>query len=254
MIRCYVINLKRRSDRLKNITQHLKLRGLSFIRFNAVDALNASKDILMNNMDISGPLGEVSSGDRACFQSHFNLWKLIAVKEKEPVLVLEDDVFLAENVSDLLKDFSWIPKGTKIIKCERFGNKRHRILVSPLSSKLNNYKIYLLLSKHSGTGGYIITPEGAKFLIEQKLKVNISVDHYLFNPNNSPVFKKLNPLQILPALCEQSDQISDIHPLRPSFNYLRELKRGYYEINLLPKHLFYMVFKGAKLIKPEISK
>ena len=82
MIRCYVINLKRRSDRLKNITQHLKLRGLSFIRFNAVDALNASKDILMNNMDISGPLGEVSSGDRACFQSHFNLWKLIAVKEK----------------------------------------------------------------------------------------------------------------------------------------------------------------------------
>ena len=98
---------------------------------------------------------------------------------------LEDDVRLAKSSIKLLNNISWISNDINIIKCERFGNKRHRILVRPIRMINDIYSINHLLSKHSGTGGYIITPKGAKFLIKQKLKVSVSVDHYLFNPNNS---------------------------------------------------------------------
>ena len=116
------------------------------------------------------------------------------------------------------------------------------------------------MSKHSGTGGYIITPSGAKFLIKKSINVDVPVDHFLFNPNNSSIFRKLKPLQIFPAICEQVDQSSDIHKFRDDFSYLkisdlsRELKRGYYEVKLLPKQIFQYLFLGFVLKKIAISK
>ena len=116
------------------------------------------------------------------------------------------------------------------------------------------------MSKHSGTGGYIITPNGAKFLIEKSINVDIPVDHFLFNPNNSPIFRSLKPLQIFPAICEQVDTSSDIHKFRDGFSYFnvydlaRELKRGYYEVKLLPKQIFQYLFLGFVLKKIVISK
>jgi len=59
------------------------------------------------------------------------LWKNIYKTEKQPVLVLEDDTYISKRGFKLLKNTNWIPKNAKIIKCERFGNKRHRVLLSP---------------------------------------------------------------------------------------------------------------------------
>ena len=260
MIKCYVINLKRRVDRLSKIEKNLKSVGIKFERFDATDALRETEDILNTNLELNGPLGLISKGDKACFQSHSKLWNIIALTETKPVLILEDDVQINNGALDVLKNIDWIPSDMNIIKCERFGNSRHKILVSPSLKKFGVFNLYYLWSKHSGTGAYIISPKGAKILCNQKKKVNVSVDHYLFNPNNSNVFKKLKPLQLLPAICEQIDEVSDIHPLRNSFSYLkfsdifREIKRGYFEIKLIPYQLLLIVFKGAKLIKPFLLK
>ena len=258
MIKCYVINLKRRKDRFRKISSHLNSLGIKFTRFDAVDAQTTPLSILMKNMNRFGPLGELGIGDRACFQSHYKLWERISVSDTLPVLILEDDVRLTKPGIKLLKNISWIPNDINIIKCERFGNNRHRILIRPIKKIDEFYSISLLLSKHSGTGGYIISPKGAKLLINQKKKVSVSVDHYLFNPNNSFVFNQLKPLQLIPVICEQMDSYSDIHPLRYNFSFfsindlLREVIRGFYEIRLLPKQLFQLVFTNAKVIKPKI--
>ena len=104
-----------------------------------------------------------------------------------------------------------------------------------------------------------MTPDGAKFLIKNSTNVTVSVDHYLFNPNNSNIFSELKPIQILPAICEQMDSSSDIHIHRDGVSLLsfsdivRELKRGFYEIKLLPKQLYQLLFKNCILIKPDIS-
>ena len=259
MIRCFVINLKRRKDRLKTISNHLDANGLKFIRFEAIDAENSSFSLLNKNFSQGGPLGNISKGDLACFQSHYSLWKHVANKENNPVLILEDDVRISNLGFKILNDVTWIPKDSKIIKCERFGNNKHRILVSPPLNTGYNFYLHYLLSKHSGAGGYILTPEGAKFLIKKSTNVTVSVDHYLFNPNNSNIFSELRPIQILPAICEQIDSSSDIHIHRDGFSLLsfvdvfRELKRGFYEIKLLPKQLYQLLFNKCVLIKPNIS-
>ena len=260
MIKCFIINLKRRKDRLRKISKHLKKNNVNFVRFDAVDAENESDVILNRNISQNGPLGEISKGDLACFQSHYLLWKHVSNNEKKPVLILEDDTYISNLGFKILSNTNWIPSDAKIIKCEKFGNKRHRVLLSPVVNSFSGFNLHFLLSKHSGTGGYILTPKGADFLIKHSLNVNVSVDHFLFNPNNSNIFKKLRPLQIYPAICEQTDSSSDIHIHRTEFsyksffNFIREIKRGYYEIRLLPKQLFQLVFLGCLLKKIIISK
>ena len=257
MIPCYVINLLRRKDRLKKITNHLNSLNISFNRFNAIDGQSVSKEILLKNMDVSGPLGELSDGDRACFQSHYRLWNLLSTRENRPVMVLEDDVILSKNAPNILKNLDWIPKDSQIIKIDRFGNNKHKILISKKFYNLNkDYKLHYLLSKHGGTGGYIITPKGIKTLLEMNTQVNVSVDHYLFNPNNSKIFHLLKPFQMVPSICEQQDNISDIQNSRLILRknslsyYIREIIRGYYEIRLLPFQILKYFSKKAKLIKP----
>ena len=98
------------------------------------------------------------------------LWKKIYKTEKKPVLVLEDDAYISKEGFELLKNTNWIPKNAKIIKCERFGNKRHRVLLSPKLKSIDGFHLHYLMSKHSGTGGYIITPNGAKYLVEKSIK------------------------------------------------------------------------------------
>ena len=128
----------------------------------------------------------------ACFQSHLMLWKKIYKTEKKPVLVLEDDACISKTGFELLKNTNWIPENAKIIKCEKFGNKRHRVLLSPKFKSIDGFHLHYLMSKHSGTGGYIITPNGAKYLVEKSINVDVPVDHFLFNPNNSRIFSILS--------------------------------------------------------------
>ena len=259
MIKCFIINLKRRKDRLQKISKHLKKNNINFVRFNAVDAKSESNAVLNRNVSQNGPLGKISKGDLACFQSHYLLWKHVSDNEKKPVLILEDDTYISNLGFKILSNTNWIPSDAMIIKCEKFGNKRQRVLLSPVVSSFSGFSLHFLLSKHSGTGGYILTPKGAKFLVKNSFKVNVSVDHFLFNPNNSNVFKRLKPLQIYPAICEQNDTSSDIHLHRREFSsksffdFIREIKRGYYEIRLLPKQLFQLVFLKCLLKKIIIS-
>ena len=188
MIKCFVINLDHRKDRLKRIRKHLNSNGLYFTRFQAVNALETNSKTLTRNITQYGPLGKISIGDMACFQSHLMLWKKIYKTEKKPVLVLEDDACISKRGFELLRSTNWIPKNAKIIKCEKFGNKRHRVLLSPKLKSIYEFHLHYLMSKHSGTGGYIITPNGAKYLVEKSINVNVPVDHFLFNPSNSEIF------------------------------------------------------------------
>ena len=97
MIKCFVINLDHRKDRLKRIKKHLNSNGLNFTRFQAVNALETSSKTLTKNIVKYGPLGKISIGDMACFQSHLMLWKKIYKTEKKPVLVLEDDAYISKE-------------------------------------------------------------------------------------------------------------------------------------------------------------
>ncbi len=132
MIKCFVINLDKRKDRLKKISSHLNKNSLKFERFSAIDAEKESLSELNKNILQYGPMGKISRGDLACFQSHYKLWKHIAENEINPILILEDDTYISKTGFKLLKNIEWIPSDSNIIKCEKFGNSRHKVLLSPV--------------------------------------------------------------------------------------------------------------------------
>mgnify|MGYP001479420839 CR=1 FL=1 len=111
MIKCFVINLKRRKDRLKKISSHLDSNGLKFIKFEAIDAEKSSYSLLNKNIaQGGGPLGNIPKGDLACFQSHYSLWMHVANNENNPVLILEDDCIPRKELSSPGND----PKPCKV--------------------------------------------------------------------------------------------------------------------------------------------
>ena len=111
---------------------------------------------------------EMSDGEKGVLMSHYNLWTRIA-KEKEPHIILEDDAIgVNSNTQIVLKEIlETLPKDYDIYLLGFIDLEP--INVTSLHSKV---KSFVLL--HS----YIITPKGAKKLLEQ-LPINMPVDSWL---------------------------------------------------------------------------
>lgn len=86
----YVINLKRRPDRLAHITAECKKHGIEFTRIEAVDGKEVFPGVRKKNMQ--GHLG--------CYKSHLNALKEIQ-KSGTHGLVLEDDCEFVDNMQIL---------------------------------------------------------------------------------------------------------------------------------------------------------
>ncbi len=113
-----------------------------------------------------------------------------------------------------------------------------------------------LRSRHTGTGGYILSRRGAQTLLAIP-RFNLPVDHLLFNPNNSPAFAGLAPRQLIPAVLRQQDFIgekSDIEAFRVGMRKLswtyarRELVRFGYDLRLLPLQAALALSRRARFI------
>ena len=111
---------------------------------------------------------ELSDGEKGVLMSHYNLWTKIA-KEKNPYIILEDDATgVNANTQPVLKEIlETLPKDYDIYLLGFIDLEP--INITNLHSKV---KSFVLL--HS----YIITPEGAKKLLEQ-LPINMPIDTWL---------------------------------------------------------------------------
>lgn len=93
----YVINLKRRPDRLKEVTKEFNKHQLMVNRFNAFD----SKDLKLNNIVKSlfnGNDFNSNPGVIACALSHIELWnKLVNDEKNDYYVIFEDDVTLCDK-------------------------------------------------------------------------------------------------------------------------------------------------------------
>jgi len=86
---------------------------------------------------------------------------------------------------------------------------------------------------------------------------DVPVDHLLFNPNNSKLFARLQPWQLLPAIARQQDFVgekSDIEGWRVGLRKFdltyvrRELIRFGYDLKLLPRQLALLAAGRARFI------
>ncbi|HZQ39867.1 MAG TPA: glycosyltransferase family 25 protein [Rhizomicrobium sp.] len=256
----FLINLERRPDRLAAMTARAEGLGFALERVKAVDAAEVEPEALEHWFEDSGPLGEIPRGDKACLLSHRLAWQEFLGRGDSHAVFLEDDVVLSRAAGRLLTDDRWIPAGALVVKLEHYGPKGQRVLLTGLSTAKDGFQLGRILSRHTGAAAYVLSRPAAELLLSQT-RFDLPVDHLLFNPNNSPLFARLAPLQLLPAIARQeqfvgvrsSSDTSDIEGTRKSLRALsatyvkRELVRFAHDLKLLPRQLAALA-GGARFI------
>lgn len=181
----YVINLKRRKDRRVRMKKVLKLQGIDFTIFDAVDSHNLDENYLQEmgiNMlpDYVDPYSQrpLTWGEIGCFMSHFHIWNDVIEKGYDKVIVMEDDVrfqtSFVRKVTDLMEriaaaGFKWdlIYIGRKRLKnVEEYRIDEIEGLVEP------GYSYWTL--------GYLLSKSGAEKLKDgDPLGRMVPVDEYI---------------------------------------------------------------------------
>ena len=253
----YLINLARRPDRLASMTAQTEKLGLRLTRLDALDAKAADPKSIDRWFQTDGPLGEIPKGDKCCSLSHRMAWERLVASGAPYAAVLEDDVVLKDVAAFPLGGSIWIPPGLDLIKLEHYGPPGQSVLLSNFRDVGAGFRLARMRSRHTGAAAYILSRRAAEILLTIP-QFDLPVDHLLFNPNNSPVFARLQPWQLLPVVARQQDFVgekSDIESWRVGLRKLdltyarRELIRFGYDLKLLPGQLALLLSGRAKFVR-----
>ena len=203
-ISSYVINLKRRPDRLRNFFTKNKDEMIPITVFEGVDGKALSPSHKVQKAFSTGDYN-YRRGIVGCAMSHVNIWKDFLSKSSDYCLVLEDD-------AELCKDFQ--NKMLYLIKNNEFDIMFLHYNPYP---QFNNSKLYSneppvaevwskerSMRENMGSGaGYILTRQGAINLLNHIKNKGVynAIDWVMFKSENKIMYVK--PL-LVRANCFQS--------------------------------------------------
>jgi len=234
---------------------YLRLEPLGLERVAALDAGTADPDAVNRWFAKGGPLGEIPAGDKVCLLSHRAAWEKFIASGEAHAAFLEDDVRLSRAAGPMLASDAWVPAAAQVVKLEHYGPLGQRVLLADIRALGNDFQMGRMQSRHTGGAAYILSRKAAEQLLAEQ-RFDLPVDHLLFNPNNSRLFARLAPWQILPAIARQQEFVgekSDIEKTRAdhrSFGWTyirRELVRFGYDLKLLPCQITALV-RGARFV------
>lgn len=201
-MKSYVINLERNPERLQALRSKFDALGVSFERCPAVDGKYLSDDDF-ERFKTARPLfhKDWPKSKMGCFLSHYSTWEKIAASEDKYGVVFEDDLHISKDLKGFIELDYWIHAGMDIIRLEPSTN---RVLMSEPVAAWQGRKLCKVRSTSWCAGGYILSREAAKRLIDLPEKEQVGcADHTLFCHEELIIARKLNTLQVVPALCIQ---------------------------------------------------
>lgn len=253
-----MLNIQRAKDRKKLMIEELKSRNITAQFFEGTDFKNTEKKELLEYCMESGPWGNIQAPEMAIVTSHVKAWERFLRSDADICFIMEDDIFISEELEQWLSDLSWLPKDADIIKLECWVEKldgRGAVLFEVPGTRHLNRKVKKLLTRHMGAAGYLITRKAIEKLINFK-PFNMVADHILFNINASKIAREMNIYQIIPALIIQGNEPANSDSYSGNrnnksqirdFNWLRqELRRGRYEISVPVKTILKYIFGKAR--------
>ena len=200
----FVINLKRRPDRLKQFLERCPYTDLEIVY--GFDAKNPHLENKKERkiFDSFSNSRKVRTGARGVWISHLRIWKKMVDTGIQRAMIFEDDALFNENFEESINDLNY-PESMNILF---IGGRFTKNFIMPpeysikstknvVQSNFNNFNgVYHDRTAH----GYIITFDTAKLLIEifKNTRDPDEVDHF--------IIRKLRSLEIpvhnsVPLLC-----------------------------------------------------
>lgn len=137
--------------------------------------------------------GLSSKGSIGCYLSHVNAWKK-CVELNQNIIVCEDDCVMEKSMSDLQKAYNdAVNLNFDILLC-------HHMTLSGVNSKRTDITTNICqIDKTISLMFYIITPGGAKLLLEHVFPIQVHIDHYVnLFALYYPSFKKYYTIENFP--------------------------------------------------------
>ena len=195
-ITALVINLDNAKERWTFQEKQLNELGIQYKRWeaNSVDTL-ADDDYEKWANDWQRKLRRT---EVACFLSHYRAWWHIAHSDQS-FLILEDDALLSQDLPNILLNISNnLDINYDHITFETRGRKK---LLSKQAFELDdNVVLHELFLDKTGAAAYLLTPKGAKILVEQVRQHGAGLADALLCHT-----KSLKSMQSVPALAIQMD-------------------------------------------------
>jgi glycosyl transferase, family 25 len=249
----FVVNLDRRPDRRDFMGSQLDAMDVAWARVPAIDAATASDAELAGDVALEGHVIRMGRGSQACAATTLALFRRIAANAAPAAVVAQDDTELSPDLAAFVADAGWIPEGTGIVQFEKWSERASTKLLGPALGRapVAGRTIRRLHSRTGGAGCFLVTRAAAARLATGAGRLRFPIDHLLFNLNLSPLARELGVAIVVPALARQAwDRFSsDIVPTTRAQrkSLAGRLRRGWYEVNLLPAQVAAMAFRGARL-------
>ncbi len=191
----WFINLDRAVERRASIEQQLHDAGIDrFTRFEAVDA----KQLDYSSVGYKrghGPFFELRPGEVACFESHKKIWKQHDFRKFPILVVLEDDVVLANEFKLTLEGLIASGLNYDIVKLD-FNPQSRRY--GP-SQSFGPISVRRLFQTSASSASYLMTEKAAQRLITLSEIYCDTLDSFITSPLND-----LSVFQVFPAVSCQA--------------------------------------------------
>jgi lipooligosaccharide biosynthesis protein lic2B len=207
----YVISLSSASQRREHI---IKEFGKHHIPFEFYDAITPSECLnqLIKTYLPNLAHAKLSEGEKACFMSHYMLWKKCIDENLPYIYIFEDDVLLGKDAYSFLAEDEWLTErftsdDSFILRFETFLKpaKCENVKISSFKSRL----ILKLVEEQYGLAAYVISNSAIKKLFSLISSLSIdgleAIDLLAFRD-----FLNIDGIisyQLSPAICIQELQL-----------------------------------------------
>ena len=201
----YVINLKKNTERKKNIINLFnKLGGIfnNYIFYDAIIGNELSESEIYEVLSIKSLYSLFkrfkdhsdirTKGGIGCYLSHYNIWIDVIKNNYKNVLIFEDDIYCDFDYNKILLYINNVPKDYDIAFLGYVF-----LTLNKEKYEINNYWNSTNSLRLMGTHSYLLSNGGATKLIKKALPIEMQVDSYInyicnIDPNIKRYISKKN--------------------------------------------------------------
>jgi len=233
----FIINLKSRYDRLKNMKSLAEtlnmdknkieifeaivgkeLKDSDIYNFLSISSLDTLHNKSTNHKDIR------TRGAIGCYLSHYKIWEKIINENLNNVLIFEDDLLTDVNTKEFEDYVNFLPQDYDIALLSWFSlwfdplnNPKKNTIINNYWNKYNSINVF-------GCGSYLLSRKGAEKLIKNAFPICYQVDAYINILNdlessfvryiaNKSLFKQNNSKTDIQVDCKECDITEKINEM-----------------------------------------